>query len=130
RKLLMRAKTIVPLAIGLGIGVMAIRMGKEMMQRAAGSQGATQTVVASLTEIEAATRIGATMLTTQRMPSSLIPHGAFLDPKALADRVSVWMIPGGVLIPQHMLRPPGTQPGLSSRIPDGFRAVGVRVDEA
>jgi len=126
----MKAKTIVPLAIGLGIGVMAIRMGKDMMNRAAGSQGATQTVVVSVAEIEAASKIAAPMLTTTKMPAALVPHNAFVDPKAVTDRVSASMIPAGVLITEAMLAPPGTQPGLSSRIPDGFRAVGVRVDEA
>jgi len=126
----MRAKTIIPLAIGLGVGVMAIRMGKDMMRRAAGSQGAAQSVVVSLSQIEPATRITAAMLSTQKMPVSLIPHGAFLDSKTVADRVTAAIIPAGVFITEAMLAPRGTQPGLSSRIPDGFRAVGVRVDEA
>src|SRR5262249_26574769 len=34
------------------------------------------------------------------------------------------------MITEAMLAPKGTQPGLSSRIPDGYRAVSVKVDEA
>lgn len=126
----MKAKSFIPLAIGLGVGFMAIRMGRDMLQRASGSQGTTQSVVVSSAEIGAAASISDSMLTTQRVPGALIPHGAFVDRKALVERVTAAMIPPGVMITESMLAPPGTQPGLSSRIPDGYRAVAVKVDEA
>lgn len=126
----MKAKSFIPLAVGLGVGFMAIRMGRDMLQRASGSQGPTQTVVVSSAEIGAASSIQDSMLTTQKAPGSLVPHGAFVDRKALSGRVAAALIPPGVMITESMLAPPGTQPGLSSRIPDGFRAVAVKVDEA
>jgi pilus assembly protein CpaB len=126
----MKAKSFIPLAIGLGVGFMAIRMGRDMLQRASGSQGTTQVVVVSSAEIGAASSIADSMLTTQKAPGALVPHGAFVDRKALVGRVTAAMIPPGVMITESMLAPAGTQPGLSSRIPDGFRAVAVKVDEA
>ncbi len=126
----MKAKSFIPLAVGLGVGFMAIRMGRDMLQRASGSQGSTSSVVVSSAEIGAAAFLADSMLTMQKAPGSLIPHGAFTDRKALAGRVTAAMIPPGVMITESMLAPPGTQPGLSSRIPDGYRAVAVKVDEA
>ncbi|MFO0972671.1 MAG: Flp pilus assembly protein CpaB [Phycisphaerae bacterium] len=126
----MKAKTFIPLIAGLGIGFVAIRMGRDMLQRAEGSSGPGIGVVIAAGSIDPAAAVTAQCLALSKVPSALIPRGAFADPKALVGRVAKALIPQGVMITEQMLAPPGTQPGLSSRIPDGYRAVAVKVDEA
>ncbi len=126
----MRPRTFVPLLLGLGVGVVAIRMGRDMLARASGSQGEQVGVVISGQEIDSAALIPLQALKQRHVPASLVPPGAFTDPKKLTTRVTATMVPAGVMITESMLAPPGTQPGLSSRIPDGYRAVAVKVDEA
>lgn len=126
----MKPRTIIPLVAGLGIGFVAIRMGRDMLQKAEGAQGPSTQVVVAAGTIEPASALTPQLVGTKKVPASLIPQGAFTDPKALVGRVSKSLVPQGVMLTEQMLAPPGTQPGLSSRIPDGFRAVSVKVDEA
>lgn len=126
----MRTKAFIPLLIGLGLGGLAIKMGFGMLRRAQASQGTTMGAVVAASAIEPATGLTASCLSVQRVPPALVPAAAFTSVKKLAGRVSRTLIPKGMVITEAVLAPPGTKAGLSSRIPDGFRAVSVKVDEA
>lgn len=126
----MKAKTIIPLIIGLGVGFFAIKMGIDMVRRAQGVGGATKNVVVAKAKIDVASRISEAMLTTQEVAESLVPKGAFGDPKKLAGRIAKMTIPTGITVSNSMLAPPGASPGLTSKIPNGLRAVSVKVNEA
>jgi len=126
----MKAKTVVPLVIGLGVGFFAIKMAVDMASRAKGATGETRKIVVASNTIPSATRITEQMLTLAEVPSKLVPHGAFTDLKALAGRVTKLTVPGGVPVGQTMLAPPGSEPGLRSLIPEGYRAMSVKVNEA
>lgn len=126
----MKSKTFIPLVIGLGVGGVAIKLGVDMIKRAQGAQGTLVKVVTAAATIEAAEPLGELALSVTSVPQQLVPQGAFGDPGVLRGRVAKTLIPKGTNITEQMLAPPGTAPGLSSRIPDGYRAVSVKVDEA
>jgi len=126
----MKAKTVVPLVVGLGVGFFAIKMAVDMASRAKGSTGESRKVVVANNTIPSATRITEQMLTVAEVPAKLVPHGAFTDLKSLAGRVTKLTVPGGVPVGQTMLAPPGSEPGLRSLIPEGYRAMSVKVNEA
>ena len=125
----MKAKTIVPLVLGLGVGFFAVKMGIDLVKKAQGSQGSEQTVFISAKTIEVATKITDSMLSTTKVPETLVPPNAFSDEKALVGRVSGMTIAAGVPITASMLAPLGAEPGLAAIIPKGHRAVAVSVNE-
>jgi len=125
----MKAKTIVPLIIGLAVGFFAIKMGVDMVKKAKGSQAETRKVFVSSKSIEVAAKVTESMLATKEVPETLVPADAFTDAKALVGRVTKMPIAAGVPITNSMLAPPGAQPGLGARIPAGYRAVSVSVNE-
>jgi pilus assembly protein CpaB len=124
-----KAKTIVPLVLGLGVGAFAVKMGVDMVQKAKGAQGAETLVYVATTEIEVASRVTESMLGTVKTHESIVPTGAFTKKADLIDRVTKMSIPTGVTITDHMLSPPGAEPGLRALIPAGHRAVSVSVTE-
>jgi len=125
----MKAKTIIPLFIGLAVGFFAIKMGVDMVKKAKGSQDERRKVFVSAKSIEVASKITESMLSARDVPETLVPGDAFTDAKALVGRVTKMQIAAGVPITHAMLAPPGAQPGLGARIPAGYRAVSVSVDE-
>lgn len=125
----MKAKTIVPLILGLGVGFFAVKMGIDLVKKAQGAQGSERIVFVSAKTIEVATKITDSMLTTTKVPETLVPPNAFTNEKALLGRVSAMTIAEGVPITSSMLAPPGAEPGLAAIIPRGHRAVAVSVNE-
>lgn len=125
----MKPKTIIPLVIGLGVGVIAIKMGLDMVQKAKGDQGLETLVCVSAKQIEMATRITESMIRSTQVPAALVPSNAFTDPKNIVGRVTSMTVAPGVTITNHMLAPPGSEPGLRAIIPKGHRAVSVSVTE-
>jgi len=126
----MKAKTVVPLIIGLGVGFFAIKQAVDMASRAKGATVETRKVIVASNTIPSATKITEQMLSMVDVPTALTPHGAFTDAKTLVGRVTKLTIPAGVAVGQTMLAPPGSEPGLRSLIPEGYRAVAVKVNEA
>ncbi len=125
----MKAKTIIPLLIGLAVGFFAIKMGVDMVNKAKASQDERRKVYVTAKPIDVAAKITASMLTAKDVPESLVPDEAFTDAKALVGRVTIMPIAAGVPLSDAMLAPPGALPGLGARIPAGHRAVSVSVDE-
>ena len=125
----MKPRTLVPLVIGLVVGFFAIKMGVDMIKRAKGADPDQQTVLVSKGQIEAAAEVEASMLETKSVAASLAPPDSFSDMEKLSGRVSAMMIPPGVPITKQMLAPPGSAPGLRAKIPAGFRAASVSVNE-
>ena len=128
----MKSKAIIPLVVGLAVGLVAIKLGLDVVKRAQGANrgaGAVQVVAASKT-IPLASAITEHMVKTIRTSKEMTPDGAFADVAEVIGRVSRSEIPRGVPVLDSMLAPPGSSPGMPSRIPDGYRAVSVKVDEA
>lgn len=65
-----------------------------------------------------------------QFPKESTPDGAFDSPEKLAGRVAVTNIAAREPITDSRLAPEGTAAGLSAIIPEGYRAMTVKVDDA
>ena len=65
-----------------------------------------------------------------QFPKESTPDGAFDSPEKLAGRVAVMNIAAREPITETRLAPEGTAAGLSAIIPEGYRAMTVKVDDA
>src|SRR4026207_1972054 len=65
-----------------------------------------------------------------QFPKESTPDGAFDTPEKLAGRVAVTNIAAREPITESRLAPEGTSAGLSAVIPEGYRAMTVKVDDA
>jgi len=65
-----------------------------------------------------------------QFPKESTPDGAFETPENLAGRVAVTNIAAREPITESRLAPEGTAAGLSAIIPEGYRAMTVKVDDA
>ena len=78
--------------------------------------------------------IGSKIIPEQLMvvqfPKESTPDGAFESPEKLAGRVAVMNIAAREPITESRLAPEGTAAGLSAIIPEGYRAMTVKVDDA
>ena len=87
-------------------------------------------VVIAKTDIEIGSRIIAEQLSVAQFPRNVAPDGTFhkIDEK-LVGRVAVVRISAREPITETRLAPEGTAAGLSAIIPEGYRAMNVRVDD-
>jgi pilus assembly protein CpaB len=124
----MKAKTMVPLVLGLGVGFFAVKMGVDLVKKAKGAQDRKEPSASCRQDTEVATKITDAMLGSTKIPAVLVPSNA-LQTKALVGRVTAMTVAPGVPITTAMLAPPGAEPGLAAIIPKGHRAVAVSVNE-
>src|SRR5882724_9639147 len=75
------------------------------------------------------TKIIAEQVTVVPFPKESTPDGAFESPDKLAGRVAVTNIAPREPITEARLAPEGTAGGLSAVIPEGYRAMTVKVDD-
>lgn len=75
------------------------------------------------------TKIVPEQLMVVQFPKESIPDGAFDTPEKLAGRVAVMNIAPREPVTEARLAPIGTAGGLSAVIPEGYRAMTVKVDD-
>jgi len=75
------------------------------------------------------TKIIPEQLMVVQFPKESIPDGAFDSPEKLAGRVAVMNIAPREPVTEARLAPIGTAGGLSAVIPEGYRAMTVKVDD-
>ena len=87
-------------------------------------------IVVAKVEIPVGTRIIAEQLTVSQFPRTVLPRGTFarLDDKILG-RVAVVRIFPREPVTEDRLAPVGSAGGLSSVVPEGYRAMTVKVDD-
>ena len=88
-----------------------------------------QQVVITAVDIPVGTKLIKEQLTVVPMPSNSTPVGAFNSFDKLVDRVVLSGIAAREVITEAKLAPEGTAGGLSAVIPEGYRAMTVKVDE-
>ncbi len=129
----MSRKAIIPLVLGLGIGLLAVKFIVESIQKAQASGAARQTVtvVWAKQDIAAHEEIGKDMVETVDTADSLFaPKNDRIEKLEQAiGRVAAKSISKNAPVLLSMLAPEGTKPGMVGRIPPGFRAVSVKIDE-
>jgi pilus assembly protein CpaB len=129
----MNKKAIVPLVLGLGIGLLAVKFGVDAIRKAQASNDnkATITIVMAKQDINAFDEIEPNMIEAVEVADSpLIPTSERIGELANATgRVAGKAIPRGAPVLASMLAPEGTTAGIQGRIKPGYRAVSVKIDE-
>ncbi len=85
-------------------------------------------VVAAATDIKLGTVLSATDLTTIEIQGQ-VPKGAILKPEAIVGRGVISEMYQGEPVLENRLAPAGSGGGLASIIPQGMRALAVKVDQ-
>lgn len=128
----MKSKAIIPLIVGVGIGLLALKLGWNYIEQtrlvAAASQGDAPVVVARQA-IPPGTALQSADLKVIDWPRGALPADAHSDPEELVGRVAQTGLGANLPVLETMLAPAGTSPGLPALIPPGYQAMGVKVDE-
>lgn len=119
------------MVMGLGIGALAIKLGLNTLQRAkASAQVDIVSAVVAVNDIPATVAITQEMVKALKTPvTPLLGRDSYQEVKDVIGRVALTSIPRGAVVNEELLAPKGTPSGLTVRIPMGFRAVSVKVNE-
>lgn len=85
--------------------------------------------VALTTNLEAGQQIKAENLHMVDWPATVPLPGAFNAPQPVIGRIVLYPLAAGEPILERQLANPGSSAGLSTKIPDGMRAISLRSDE-
>ncbi|HEY0079324.1 MAG TPA: Flp pilus assembly protein CpaB [Pyrinomonadaceae bacterium] len=86
-------------------------------------------VVVAKVDVPAGTKLIAEQLTTAQFPPNAVPDGTFDSMDKLVGRVAITNIAAREPLTDFKLAPEGSAGGLSAVIPEGFRAMTVKVDD-
>lgn len=127
----MRNKRFLIVLVGaLIFGVLAaVSVSKYLSSAQAYTKNLNKVAVAKVA-IPIGSKIIAEQIMVVQFPKESIPDGAFDSPEKLAGRVAVMNIAAREPITESRLAPEGTAAGLSAVIPEGYRAMTVKVDDA
>ena len=88
-----------------------------------------QSVVVAKVEIPVGTKLVAEQLTVVRVPTDALPAGTFESVEKVVGRVAIVGIAQREPMTDYKLAPEGAAAGLSAVIPEGYRAMTVKVDD-
>lgn len=128
----MKRKAVIPLVLGLMIGVFAVKTAVDTFKNAQADQQTTMVqVVRAIQDIAPLEAITREMVELVEVPISLLlPESERIGSlEEVLGRVTGKPIPDRAPVLTSMLAPVGTPSGLVGRIPPGFRAFSVRIDE-
>src|SRR5215213_3845789 len=127
----MRNKRFLVVLVGaLIFGVLAaVSVSKYLSSAQAYSKNLNKIAVAKVA-IPIGSKIIPEQITVVEFPKESTPDGVFDTPEKLAGRVAVVNIGAREPITDSKLAPEGTAAGLSAIIPEGYRAMTVKVDDA
>lgn len=106
----------------------AVSVNRYLSNAQAFSRNMNEVVVAKV-DIPLGTIIVADQLAKVQLPTGAIPEGAFNQTEKLVNRVAVVNIAAREPVTDFKLAPEGSAGGLSSVIPEGYRAMTVKVDD-
>lgn len=129
----MKGKAIIPLVIGLCIGLFAVKFLMDTVQKAKGARTEQEIfqVVRAKLDIDSYETITAEAVELiETTDSTLAPEtDRVASLEDVIGRVTGKSIPQFSPVLKSMLAEEGTSPGMVGRIPAGFRAVSVKIDE-
>src|SRR5687768_7273749 len=127
----MRNKRFFIVLVGaLMFGVLAaVSVSRYLSSAQAYSKNLNNVAVAKVA-IPIGSKIVAEQIMVVQFPKESTPDGAYDSPEKLAGRVAVVNIAAREPITESRLAPEGTSAGLSAVIPEGYRAMTVKVDDA
>jgi pilus assembly protein CpaB len=107
----------------------ALLLTKYMDARLAAARVPTTKVVVAAVDIPLADPIDAQWLKAVDWPTAVRPEGAVSDPAAVVGKVAMTAIAKGEPVLASKLVVAGARRGLATIVPEGMRAVAVKVDE-
>lgn len=107
-------------------GLAAVVMAARWMQSQGGEKGR---IAVANTDIELGGRISAESVRLVDWPEGSVPAGAFTEAPKLEGRVVLVSVQRGEPITEGRLAPIGSKGGLSAVVPEGKRAMTVRVND-
>jgi pilus assembly protein CpaB len=122
----MRSRGLLMLFIAAIAGLAAVFLAARWMQNQGGEKG--RIAVANV-DIELGGRVSPEMIRMADWPEGSVPAGAFNEGPKLEGRVVLVSIQRGEPITEGRLAPVGTKGGLSAVVPEGKRAMTVRVND-
>ncbi|MEP6872778.1 MAG: Flp pilus assembly protein CpaB [Burkholderiales bacterium] len=122
----MRSRGLLMLFIAAIAGLAAVFLAARWMQNQGGEKGR---IAVANTDIELGGRISPEMIRLADWPEGSTPAGAFNDTAKLEGRVVLVSIQRGEPLTETRLAPIGTKGGLSAVVPEGKRAMTVRVND-
>ena len=129
----MKGKAIIPLVLGLCVGLVAVKFLVDAVQRARGSTSENETfpVVRAKMDIDSFQKITEESVElVQTTDTAFAPTlQRFSSLEEVVGQVTAKSIPQNAPILKNMIAPEGTPPGMQGMVKEGFRAVSVRTDE-
>ena len=122
----MRSRGLLMLLVAVLAGLAAVVVAARWMQQQAGQQGR---IAVANADIELGGRISPEMVRMVDWPQASVPGGAFNDPDKLVGRVVMVAMQRGEPLIEGRLAPIGSKGGLSAVVPEGKRAITVRVND-
>lgn len=123
----MKAKGLVFLLIAMLAGFAAVVLGTKWLQSKATTTD--NSIAVAAVELQLGGRITPDAVRLVEWPSGSVPNGAFNDLAKIDGRVAIASIQPGEPILESRLAPDGTKGGLSAVVPQGKRAITVRVND-
>ena len=122
----MRSRGLLMLFIAAIAGLAAVFLAARWLQGQGGEKGR---IAVANADIELGGRISGEMVRLVDWPEASVPVGAFPDASKLDGRVVLVSIQRGEPLTEGRLAPIGTKGGLSAVVPEGKRAMTVRVND-
>lgn len=123
----MKTKGLVFLFIAMLAGLAAVVLGTRWLESMA--TPSDNRIAVAAVELQLGGRITPDAVRMVDWPSGSVPTGAFKDAALLDGRIAVTSILPGEPILESRLAPVGTKGGLSAVVPEGKRAITVRVND-
>ena len=120
---------LIVMAGALAFGLLAAFSVSRYLSSAQANNNFTKVAVAKV-DIPLGTKIIPEQVGEVEFPSNSIPDGAFESAQKLVGRVAVVQIAARETITDSKLAPEGMDGGLTAIIPEGYRAMTVKVDDA
>lgn len=122
------SRAVVMLALSLLAGVVAVVLAARWLTQQT-TPAPTQQIVVVSADVSIGQPLNAKLLEMVSWSAPVLPKGAFTDPKQLEGRVVTVDLGRGEPVLATKLAPVGAKGGLSAVIPEGKRAISVRVNE-
>lgn len=120
-------RAVIMMAVAVLFGIAAVALAWYWML---GKSGTIPTrIVVATADVERGQRLAPDMLRLADMPAKDVPKDAFTDLSRVKDRILKENLAKGEIVSEALLAPPGTVGGLSALIPEGKRAITVRVND-
>lgn len=128
----MNLKTMVPLVVALALGVVAAKIGKDMINKGRQDGGAGMKLakqVVAKEDLAPGSTIKETDVTLRDMPADGVHQFTFTTTGEVIGRVVTTQIVKGQTVLDTLLAPAGSTGGVQAMVPPGMRAVTLEVNE-